>query len=179
MRALVHASARVGLLARIHCARWMCVRDRELEKEREILYVCVCVFHYPAARFLTSLFSGPSEEQSFLSVSQSVFGEMIVGFSERVALFGKEQARIALFPFIIILFLSPPNILLYYLFSFCPFLPYFSSPPLSLSPFHSGLAHPHAKRSLLIPHPHSFCFPLPGLRQRVISKAANVPVGVC
>lgn len=43
MRALVHASARVGPLTRIHCARWMCVRDRELEKEREILYVCVCV----------------------------------------------------------------------------------------------------------------------------------------
>lgn len=157
----------------------MDVCERQRAREREKFCMCVCVFHYPAARFLTSLFSGPSEEQSFLSVSQSVFGEMIVGFRERVALFGKEQARIALFPFIIILFLSPPNILLYYLFSFCPFLPYFSSPPLSLSPFHSGLAHPHAKRSLLIPHPHSFCFPLPGLRQRVISKAANVPVGVC
>lgn len=158
----------------------MDVCERQRARERERNSVCVCVFHYPAARFLTSLFSGPSEEQSFLSVSQSVFGEMIVGFRERAALFGKEQARIALFPFIIILFLSPPNILLYYLFSFCPFLPYFSSPPpLSLSPFHSGLAHPHAKRSLLIPHPHSFCFPLPGLRQRVISKAANVPVGVC
>lgn len=157
----------------------MDVCERRRARERERNSVCVCVFHYPAARFLTSLFSGPSEEQSFLSVSQSVFGEMIVGFRERAALFGKEQARMALFPFIIILFLSPPNILLYYLFSFCPFLPYFSSPPLSLSPFHSGLAHPHPKRSLLIPHPHSFCFPLPGPRQRVISKAANVPVGVC
>lgn len=108
----------------------MDVCERQRARERERNSVCVCVFHYPAARFLTSLFSGPSEEHSFLSVSQSVFGEMIVGFRERAALFGKEQARIALFPFIIILFLSPPNILLYYLFSFCPFLPYFSSPPL-------------------------------------------------
>ena len=58
-----------------------------------------CVFHYPAAaaaaaRFLTTLLSsGLSEEQSFLSVSQSVFGEMIVGFRERAALFGQEASK--------------------------------------------------------------------------------------
>lgn len=123
--------------------------------------MCVCVFHYPAARFLTSLFSGPSEEQSFLSVSQSVFGEMIVGFRERVALFGKEQARIALFPFIIILFLSPPNILLYYLFSFCPFLPYFSSPPSF--PFSFSFRSCPSPRQALASHPPSslLLFPPP------------------
>lgn len=100
----------MGLLTRI---QW--IRCKKLR------FKCV-----PAARFLTTLLSsGLSEEQSFLSVSQSVFGEMIVGFRERAALFGQEQARIALFPFITILLLSPPNILL---LSFCPFLPYSSLP---------------------------------------------------
>lgn len=64
-----------GLVTRIQCTRWIsCVRVC-------LRGVGVCVFYYPAARFLTSLLSsGLSEEQSFLSVSQSVFGEMIVGF---------------------------------------------------------------------------------------------------
>ncbi len=114
----------MGLLAGIQCTTCM-----ELKRK-------VCVFHYPAVRFLTTLLSsGLSEEQSFLSVSQSVFGEMIVGFRERAALFGQEQARIALFPFIIVLLLSPPNILLFHLLSFCPFLPYSSFPLFPLFSF--------------------------------------------
>ena len=123
------------------------------------------VFHYPAARFLTTLLSsGLSEEQSFLSVSQSVFGEMIVGFRERAALFGQEQARIALFPFIIILLLSPPNILLYHLLSFCPFLPLSSLSlffPFLL--FIPALPRPHtpAPTPLNPPQPSLPLFPPP------------------
>lgn len=110
----------MGVLTRIPCTRWMnCVCLRGIKE------VCVSLPSSQVPR--VSLFSSClSEEQSFLSVSQSVFGEMIVGFREREALFGQEQARIALFPFIIILLLSPPNILLYNLLSLCPLLPYCS-----------------------------------------------------
>lgn len=140
----------MGLLTRIQHTRCMqlCVWERENES----------VFPYPAARFLTSLLSsGLSEEQSFLSVSQSVFGEMIVGFRERAALFGQEQARIALFPFIIILLLSPPNILLCHLLSFCPFLPQSSFP---LFPFLLFITALH------VPTP-STCFSSPNLSPSV------------
>lgn len=144
-----------GQLTRIRCTTYM-----ELKRK-------VCVFHYPAARFLTTLLSsGLSEEQSFLSVSQSVFGEMIVGFRERAALFGQKQARIALFPFIIILLLSPPNILLYHLLSFCPFLPYSSFPLFPLFSF-SSLPCPSPPPSTCFSSPNlslSLCFPLPRLR---------------
>lgn len=141
----------MGLLTRIWCTRWMTLKKK------------VCVFHYPADRFLTTfLTSGLSEEQSFLSVSQSVFGEMIVGFRERVALFGQEQARIAQFPFIITLLLSPPNILPYHLLSFCPFLPYSLFPLFPLSPFHSCLAS-SPPPSTRVSSPN-LCFPLTRLR---------------
>lgn len=102
---------------------WVCLQEYSSVNEWTRI---VCVFDYPAD--FSPLFAGLSEEQSFLFVSLSVFGEMIVGFKERVALFGKEQTRIALFPFIIILLLSPLNILLYHPLSFCPFLPYSPSP---------------------------------------------------
>lgn len=127
--------------------------------------------------FSSLFFSGFSEEQSFLFVSQSVFGEMIVDFRERVALFGKEQARIALFPFIIILLLSPPNILSHHLLFFCPVLPCSPSPLFPFLHFFSALPTPSPL--FLSPHPLSFCFLHHRLGRRVISKAANVPVGVC
>ena len=130
----------------------------------------VCVFEKvrKCACFITRqtvfsplFFSGLSEEQSFLFVSQSMFGEMIVGFRESMALFGKEQARIARFPFIIILLLSPLNILLYHLLSFCPFLPYFPSSLFPFLLFFSVLLIPTPSTYISSPILSSLCFPAP------------------
>lgn len=118
--------------------------------EREEMKVCVCFI--PRKQGSSPLSSSllPQRSSHF---SQSVFGEIIVGFRERVALFGQEQARIGPFPFIILLLQSPPNILLCHLFSFCPFLHYSSFPTFFFAFLlpHSRLAPTHPSHLLLTP----------------------------
>lgn len=111
---------------------------------------------------------GPSEEQRVLAVTQSLtfranYSEVL---RKKKSFVCARKARIAHFPFIISLSLSPPNIPLNHLLSFCPFLrhlvPHSHSHPIFFSflphPTHTQTHAPSLPPSLPTPD-LSLCFP--------------------